>query len=222
MAANLHYLPRLDRSRYVGFAAVHWSMRIVPETPGWLTPSFHQQFRELMLHACARENLFCPTYCLMPDHIHLLWLGIGADSDQIKAMKFLREYLNRLLAGRGLQTHQLAADSRPQLRGLWRLQHQAYDHVLTEEERKQGAFAKTCFYVLANPVRAELVQNERDWPFSGAILPGYPDLHPTNDGYWELFWKLYWKQREGSQPQPIVAANVNSQPISPPSATPIN
>ena len=208
----LHHLPRLDRVSYQAFAVVHWSMRVVPATSGWLDVSLHEQFRELMLHVCARENLLCPTYCLMPDHLHVMLMGMTADSDQIKGMKFLREHLNRLLAGHSLQGFHFhsAADSRPQLQTRsdrscghesaaecdgWKLQRQAYDHVLKDKERKQNAFAKVCFYILANPVRADLVSNEREWTFSGAILPGYPELHPLQDGYWELFWKLYWKQR---------------------------
>ena len=70
------------------------------------------------------------------------------------------------------------------------------DHVLREEERKQGAFASVCFYILANPVRAKLAVRETDWAFSGAVVPGYPDLHPCENGFWELFWKLYHQNRE--------------------------
>jgi len=76
------------------------------------------------------------------------------------------------------------------------LQPQAFDHVLREEDRKQNAFASVCFYILANPVRANLVKREMDWPFLSAIILGYPDLHPMKESYWELFWKLYAKFRE--------------------------
>ena len=46
-----------------------------------------------MLHAAAREGLFCPAYCLMPDHIHLVWLRLRLDTDQLNGMSFLRTYL---------------------------------------------------------------------------------------------------------------------------------
>ena len=77
-----------------------------------------------------------------------------------------------------------------------RWQHQSHDHVLREEERERDAFAKVCYYVLANPVRVGLVEREGDWPYGGALVPGYPGLHPLADDYWELFWKLYWQRRE--------------------------
>ena len=151
-------------------------MPIALRSTGWLNEVFHAQFREMLLHTAAREGLLCPTYCLMPDHIHLLWMGLRRDTDQRNGMKFLREHLGPLLKPR-------------------RFQHQAHDHVLRDEERKQGAFAKVCFYILANPVRAGLSRETDTWPFCGAIFPGYPTLHPLRDDFWPLFWKLYAAMR---------------------------
>ena len=125
-----------------------------------------------MLRAAAREGLFCPTYCLMPDHLHLVWMGLRRDTDQRNGMKFLREHLGSSL--------------RPN-----RFQHQAHDQVLGEEERKRRAFAKVCFYIMDNARVAGLVQQPSDWPFCGAVVPGYPSLHPLAADFWPVFWKLY-------------------------------
>ena len=190
-----HNLPRLPRPAYQAFAAVFWTMCVQPSQPGWLDRDFHRQFRELLGHACARERLFCPAYVLMPDHLHLVLLGLAVQSDQLNAVKFLRLHLNRLLAGDELVSFTQAPRPRP-----WSLQPQAYDSVLREEDRKRGAFARVCFYTLANPVRAKLVTAERDWPYLGALVPGYPDLHPLEADYWETFWKVYGKFRE---PTPV-------------------
>lgn len=153
-------------------------MPVAMRRTGWLNEAFHSRFREIMLHAAMREGLFCPTYCLMPDHIHLVWMGLDSGSDQRNGMKFLRDHL-----GRALRPH--------------RFQHQAYDHVLRDEERKRNAFSKICFYVLANPVRAGLISESGSakWQFGGAVIPGYPDLHPLEPGFWPLFWKLYGAAR---------------------------
>lgn len=35
-----------------------------------------------------------------------------------------------------------------------------------------------------------------DWRFSGAVVPGYPNLHPLQLDYWEKFWPIYAKKRE--------------------------
>ncbi len=66
------YLPRLQREHYQGDAVVHWTVPFSHRRQGWLDERFHAGFRELMLHAAAREALLCPTYCLMPDHLHLV------------------------------------------------------------------------------------------------------------------------------------------------------
>jgi putative transposase len=166
------FLPRLAPAFYQGDAVVHWTMPIAMRGQGWLNEIFHARFRELMLHVAAREKLLCPVYCLMPDHIHLVWMGLHSESDHRAGMKFLREHLAPAL--------------RPH-----RFQHQAHDHVLRDEERKQDAFARVCFYILANPVRACLIKKTEVWPFCGAIFPGYPVLHPREEGFWPLFWKLY-------------------------------
>jgi REP element-mobilizing transposase RayT len=144
---------------------------------GWLSRSFHSGFRELLLHVAAREGLFCPAYCLMPDHIHLLWLGLRRDTDQRNGMSFLRTHLEPWLAPH-------------------KFQPQPHDHVLRDEERKHGAFMKICFYILANPVRAGLVKETEIWPHAGAIIPGYPKLHPGQDDFWPKFWKLFHQQRQ--------------------------
>ncbi len=68
---------------------------------GWLNAAYHARFREAMLHAAAREGLVCPTYCLMPDHIHLVWMGLHRRTDQLTGMKFLREHLGKALTRTG-------------------------------------------------------------------------------------------------------------------------
>jgi REP element-mobilizing transposase RayT len=166
------YLPRLPCEYYQGDAVVHWTLSIAHRKQGWLDETFHAAFRELLLHTAAREGLFCPTYCLMPDHLHLVWMGLRLDSDQLNGMAFLRTHLKPKLA--------------PQ-----KFQHQPHDHVLKEEERRRDAFALVCHYILENPLRAELVNQPDEWKFSGAVGPGYPTLHPLQDVFWEKFWKLY-------------------------------
>lgn len=164
---------------------VMWTLTMENRAGAWLSDAFHSRFRELMLHAAVRENIWCPIYCLMPDHLHLVWMGMRRESDQLNAMKFLRRQLAPVL-----KPHQF--------------QHQAHDHVLREEDRRRGAFARVCFYVLENPVRAKLIVQACDWPFNGAIVPGYPTLHPTREDFWKLFWKLYVAEREKEPPAPAI------------------
>lgn len=167
------YLQRLPREYYQADAVVHWTMPIAMRGAGWLNDAFHAHFREVMLHAAAREGLFCPTYCLMPDHIHLVWMGMRCDTDQKNGMKFLREHLA------------------PKLLCPHRFQHQAHDHVLRAEQRKRNAFARVCFYIIDNARKDGLVEHSKEWKFCGAVIPGYPTLHPLEEDFWPKFWKVY-------------------------------
>jgi len=185
-------LPRLPPEKHRGHAVVHWNHTLEKPASGWLNEHFHLRFREWLLHAGVRENVWCPIYCLMPDHLHLVWMGMRRESDQLLANRFLRTGLNQLLA-----PHQL--------------QHQAYDRVLREEERHRNAFAAACFYDLANPLRAGLVTEAKAWPFHGCMVPGYPDMHPLDDDFWSLFWRLWVQCREAEDGGPVTRA----QPLEP-------
>lgn len=114
----------------------------------------------------------CPAYCLMPDHLHFVWMGLRLSADQLNGVAFLRTYLNPALAPASFQ-------------------HQPHDHVLKESERKRNAFAKVCHYILENPARAELMRPGEVWAFGGSLVPGYPKLDPRAEGFWPKLWKLY-------------------------------
>jgi putative transposase len=173
----MDYLPRLKPEFYRGDAVVHWTLTIFDRGKGWLNDIFHVRFRELSVHVCAREGLVCPCYCLMPDHLHLVWMGLHAETDQRNGMAFFRTHLEPLLAPHWFQP-------------------QAYDHVLGDDERRRGSFAQHCAYVLQNPVRAGLATAAEPWSFCGTVVAGYPKLHPFEENFWTMFWKLYEMMRE--------------------------
>jgi hypothetical protein len=173
-------LPRLPPEFYRGDACVHWSMTMEQRRTGWLVPIFYYKFRELLTHTMFRYGLCCPIFCLMPDHMHLLWLGLCDHADQRWAMKFLRGQLKPVLG-------KLNA----------RLQDQPYDHVLREDERQLAALQNTVEYIERNQERKQLVPVDgfRDYPYTGCLVPGYPDLNPFQPDYWNLFDRLCSKLR---------------------------
>jgi putative transposase len=124
------YLRRLQAEYYRGQAYVHWSMTMVERKTGWLVPIFYYKFREILTHTLFRYGLACPIYCCMPDHLHLLWVGVLDDADQRNAVKYFRKQLNPILEKLGS-----------------RFQKQPYDHVLREEERERNAFETVVEYV---------------------------------------------------------------------------
>ena len=139
---------------------------------GWLDARFYYRFRELLTHAQFRFAIASPVFCLMPDHMHLMWIGILESSDQKLAMKHLRKRVNESLGKIGFE-----------------LQDQPYDHVLTEEERQEEAFITICEYIARNPERAGLVGVDEfaKYGYSGCLVPGYPELKPFEPDFWMRF-----------------------------------
>jgi hypothetical protein len=129
-----------------------------------------------------------PAYTLMPDHIHLLWMGTHEmKSDQRIAIEFLRQHARPLLAGHD-----------------W--QRQPFDNVLRERERERGAFERVAHYIFDNPVRAGLCEAWRSYRYLGCCLPGYPAIDVRQDDYWEIFWRIYHRTID-----PILATRSRSQ-----------
>jgi REP element-mobilizing transposase RayT len=178
MSTHAH-LPRLAPAFYRGHAMVHWTLTMERRATGWLDALFHARFREILLHTACRYGVACPVYCLMPDHLHLVWLGERLDTDQRLAMRFFRQHLHRWL-------HPVS------------FQKQAYDHVLRETERDRNAFRAVQFYILENPVRAGLVETAAAWAYSGCLLAGFPDVHPLDDRFEQVFWARYEDQARAS------------------------
>jgi hypothetical protein len=172
------HLPRLSHEHYQQFAMVHWTMGFRGDAGNWLEEFSHSHVRELLLHTAVLYRLACPVYCLMPDHLHVLLVGLHVEADQRLAVAFFRRHLNSMLTTR---YHA-------------RLQKQAYDNVLRERDRERGAFQKLAWYVLENPVEAGLTKDADSWPFSGCVVPGHPGWTVFHDEYWESFWKWYGEE----------------------------
>ncbi|KLU06849.1 hypothetical protein RISK_001163 [Rhodopirellula islandica] len=169
------HLRRLPREYYQADAIVHWTISTFERERGWLTGVFLYRFRELLTHSLFRYGLACPLFCLMPDHIHMVWMGLCKGSDQLNAMKHFRPRCDETLNRIGFT-----------------LQDQAYDHVFSEGERSEPEFRNVCEYIARNPERAGLVEADgyASYVFTGCLVPGYPELRPFESGYWNQFDKI--------------------------------
>ena len=182
------HLKRLPPECYRSDAVVHWSMTTLDRKVGWLTPVFYYRFRELLTHTCFRYELVCPIFCLMPDHMHMLWMGLQPKADQKLAIRHLRRSVNESLRRVDIQ-----------------LQDQGYDHVLSLDEKTEAGFRQVFEYIARNPERAGLVPVDgfREYRFTGCIVPGYPELRPFAEDYWEQFDRIisFIRRRGFSFPQ---------------------
>ncbi len=191
------HLPRLEPEFYRGQAYVHWTFTIEDCRTGWLIPAFNYKFRELLTHAAFRYAFACPIFCLMPDHIHRLWIGIDDQTDQLKASKYFRKQLGEPLNRLGYE-----------------FQHQPHDHVLRNDERLETAVENLVEYIARNPERKQLVPVDafREYKFTGCLIPGHPDLSLWGDDFWSRFWRTHSFLRRNGLFRP---ANEKLNPYSP-------
>ena len=169
------HLRRLPEEHYRGNAIIHWNLTILDRKQGWLSAIFLYRFRELLTHTAFRYELACPIFCLMPDHFHMLWMGLSETCDQLLAMKHFRKTTNDSLRRLGYE-----------------LQDQAYDHVLQDEEKKEIALREVVEYIARNPERAGLIQPDEfaSYKFSGCVVPGYPELRLFEPEFWGKFDRI--------------------------------
>lgn len=168
------HLPRLADESYRGFQFVHWIMTIADRHKGWLNKGFHSRFREILIQSATKYHVVVPTCCLMPDHIHILSVGINPMADQKLWSRSVRRAVNQGL--------------KPQ-----RLQRQPYDHVLRAKEQKMDSFSTLVHYICNNPVRAGLVAEPHDWSYTGSVISELPNLKPYCREFHERWW-CWWNR----------------------------
>jgi putative transposase len=100
-----------------------------------------------LARVCERYHWLCHAYCLMSNHYHLL---IETSTPTLsKGMKLLNgtytQYVNRTYKRVG---HVFQG---------------RYKAIMVE---KDSYLLELCRYVVLNPVRAEMVRSEKDWPWS--------------------------------------------------------
>lgn len=104
-----------------------------------------------ILKETAREKGFeLLTYCLMPDHLHLLVAGKRENSN-------LKQFISLFKQKSGFEF------KRRYHKKLWHLSY--YDHIL----RKSEDIETVSRYILNNPVRKGLVESFAEYPYGGAI-----------------------------------------------------
>jgi len=106
------------------------------------------QVEELLLQTARERGTELFAWCLMPEHLHLL----ACDEDVVRFV--------RLVKGRSVP---VARQFEPSRR-LW--QRSFFDHAL----RRAESVERVARYILANPVRASLVEHATDYRWSGSLV----------------------------------------------------
>ena len=117
----------------------------------FLNECLAESFVTLIRDYCLRNDIPLYTYCVMPDHVHLL---ISA-SDKKDIIEFVRELksLSTIIAWQHGYTGT-----------IW--QKSFYDHFLRKDEDCQVV----ANYIVQNPVRQHIVEHWGDYRFSGSLV----------------------------------------------------
>jgi putative transposase len=143
------YPPRLAGFSYVGRYSYSLEFTTHARREIFVEESVFRLVLQHILRGGAEEGFSLIAYCFMPDHIHLIVEGLADDSDCkafIKAAKQYSGYYYKRTAG---------------LR-LW--QRYGHERVIRDDMER----ALTTRYLVANPVRAGLVDHPSKYPFLGS------------------------------------------------------
>jgi putative transposase len=147
--ARIQGFPYLGAYRYFVTCCTH------ARHSAFRSPSLIRSLTVQLLRTCRAQEFAVLAYVFMPDHLHLVLQGETERSDLRSAMRILRKRLS-------VEYHSVARGA------LW--QDGYFERVLRDEERTTTVLA----YVIANPLRAGLVDDARDYPFSWSIEWGEP------------------------------------------------
>jgi putative transposase len=116
------------------------------------------------------------AYCVMPDHFHLLAVGLEPASDLLGFVKNVKQTSSREYLKKSGQQ-------------LW--QKKFYDRILRERDNFDGVAA----YIWMNPVRKGLCADARDYPFSGSFVVDWKKIVRPLES-WMPEWKRNRPARE--------------------------
>ena len=141
---------RLSENDYKGEVSVSFTLCVKDRVRLFRDESIVADFRNILANLIDRFSCIIPIYCFMPDHQHVLVIGIKEKAD---TLSFIKAY--KQSTGFWLSKNKIDA----------RWQKDFFDHIVRKEENLVNVIK----YILDNPVRKGLVENWQDYPFKGAI-----------------------------------------------------
>ena len=154
---------RLPADRYVGKVCVSFTSCTAERQPALLDDELQAALRDRLAIAAENHGCTVPVFVFMPDHMHVLILGMHDHSNVKLAMDEFK-----LLSGGWLFRN------RPGVR--W--QKDYWDHVLRPSE----GWHRQAMYIAANPCRAGFSEDVFSWSGTGSI--GYDLREVLSDAFW--------------------------------------
>ena len=146
---------RLVPVNYIGQRAYFVTLCCHERSIQFREPENSEWFLAHLRDVTAASFFAVIAYCVMPDHVHLLVMGLSPRSDFLGFMKALKIKTSRELVKRGGGI-------------LW--QKKYFDHILRPKESMDAA----AWYIWANPVRGGLAAEVGIYPFAGSFTGSMP------------------------------------------------
>src|SRR5687767_8050317 len=143
---------RLSGFDYFGYYHYSLTMCTFGRRPLFVDAAVVDCVRGIFFHETDACGVVIPAYCFMPDHVHLVVSGRAENPDFVRFAKRSRQRS-------GFQLRHLTRGGR-----LW--QDGYYEHILRDHE----PMARTIRYIADNPVRAGMVSDWEQYPFTGSQL----------------------------------------------------
>lgn len=150
-------LHRLPRECYKGRVAVAFTLCLRERERFFVNKEIFKLVEERLLQTLNNFGCDAHVYLFMPDHCHFLFEGKTDFSDIYQCLINFKQ------------------KSSYYLKIMW--QKDFYDHILRNDED----VIKQTRYILGNPIRKNLVQNWKEYPFKGSTVYDFDgwDIAPT-------------------------------------------
>lgn len=129
--------------------AVLFTLRSYRDRPFETNDPLCDRVMQLLGEMAGQYHAWVGAYCLMPDHLHFV---AGPTVNGQSVLTFVERFKGKTTNA----SWQFGWSGK-----LW--QPRGHDHVLRSAEALDDTYA----YILTNPVRAGLVAEPEDWPWSG-------------------------------------------------------
>jgi putative transposase len=124
---------------------------------------------EMMWSEAIANQFAIYAYCVMFDHLHVLVVGLSANSDLLLFIRRIKQATtSEFLRSTGAL--------------LW--QKKFYDHILRQRDSVNSVAA----YIWMNPVRKGICGDPKDYPFSGSFVLDWENLKLPREE-WVPPWK---------------------------------
>lgn len=134
------------------FAATDDFLDTNPNGPYWLREKEIAEIVAEAIHFRADKQYDLHTFTIMPNHVHMMMTLLPDSLVLFKVMQHLKKNAaiksNKVLGRTGLE--------------FW--EEESYDHIVRDE----AEFYRILNYILRNPVKAGLVKEWQQWPFTFA------------------------------------------------------